>query len=79
MATDASLLNDVSQRRIQDKLLQYHVAPPVARGLAQDELLHWIPDRLDSILRKVHAPTPNLRHFASDSGALRETVQKRDS
>ena len=79
MATDALLLKDVSQRRVQDKLLQYHVAPPVARSLAQVELRHWIPDQLDSVFRKVRGLAPNLRHFASDSRALQDGVQRRDA
>ncbi len=79
MATDASLLKDGSQRKVQEKPLQYYVAPPVARGLAQVELRHWIPDRLDSIFHKIPGLTPNLRHFASDSGPLQETMQKREA
>lgn len=79
MATDASMLKDVRQRHVQDKLLQYHIAPPVARGLAQVELRSWIPDRLDSILRKVLGLAPNLRHFTSDSGAEQEAAQLRDA
>ena len=79
MATDASMLKNVSQRQVQDRLLQYHIAPPVARGLAQVELRLWTPDQLDSILRKVHGLAPNLRHFASGSGAPQETTPRRDA
>ena len=79
MATDISMLGNGSQRKVQEKLLQYYVAPPVARGLAQVELRNWMPDQLDSIFRKIPNLTPNLRHFASDSGSLQETVQKREA
>ena len=79
MATDASMLKDGSQRKVQEKLLQYYVTPPVARGLAQVELRNWIPDQLDSIFRKIPGLTPNLHHFASDFGSLQETVQKREA
>jgi hypothetical protein len=78
MATDAPLLENVSQRRIQEKLLQYHVAPPVARCLALQELTHWTPDQVDSILRKVDARTPDPCHFVSDSGPVRESGQRCD-
>ena len=70
MATDESMLKDGSQRKVQERLLQYYVAPPVARGLAQGELRHWIPDQLDSIFHKISGLTPSLRHFASDSRPL---------
>lgn len=79
MAADTPMLKDASQRQVQGRLLQYYVAPPEARRLAQVELRHWIPHQLDSIFRKIPGLTPNLRHFASDSGTLRETVQKRDA
>ncbi|MCJ1386837.1 hypothetical protein MMC17_009965 [Xylographa soralifera] len=80
MALDPSLLRNVSQRQVQSTLLQYHVAPPIARGLAQLELRHWTPDQLESIFRKVPGLTRNLRHFASGSGlALHESVQERDA
>ena len=70
------MLKDGSQRKVQEKLLQYYVAPPVARGLAQVELRNWMPDQLDSIFRKIPGLTSTLHHSASDSGSLRETVQK---
>ena len=73
------MLKDGSQRKVQERLLQYYVASPVARGLAQVELRHWIPDQLDTIFHKIPGLTPNLRHFASDSRPLQETVQKREA
>ena len=63
MAADTPMLKDASQRQVQGRLLQYYVAPPEARRLAQVELRHWIPHQLDSIFRKIPGLTPNLRHF----------------
>lgn len=66
MSTDTSPLKNGSHRRIQLKLLEYHVEPTIARSLAQVEFCNWNPDRLDAILRKSHTTHGHLRHFSRD-------------
>lgn len=67
---DARLLKNETRRKVQLKLLEHHVEPSAARSLAQGELRHWSPDRLDSILRKAPTAHANLRHFAEDTTSI---------